>query len=161
MTEPLGQIVQSGCGVALTGDIPEPSGHNPQSCATSTGEVGPVTRCGPFQPDHSMIVNCCPWSLTEPQLAPVLPEREEMLPCTCCPHLSPWQPLPLQVLQSGGLSPLHCPALPEGSPGRQPPAWAGVHRCSPAALSGVHEGISGAKRYHRSHSRSSESPGLC
>lgn len=108
-----------------------------QSCAVSTGEVGPG-NCGPFQPDHSVIVSCFPWPLAGPQLIPVLPEREKLLPCVCCPHLSPWQPLPLQMLQRGGLT--LCTAQHH-----QWDPWAGVHWCFPAALSDIHEGISDAR----------------
>lgn len=48
---------QRGCGVSLTGDTQEPSGHNPVQSALGrpcfSREVGPVrmmmTHCSPFQ----------------------------------------------------------------------------------------------------------------
>lgn len=56
----LEQIVQRGCGVSLTGDIPEGSGHIPVPCALGrpclSREVGADEPCAPLQPDPFWIL---------------------------------------------------------------------------------------------------------
>lgn len=50
----LAQISHGACGVFLTGDIQDPSGHNPVPCTlddTWAGWLDQITHCGFFQPD--------------------------------------------------------------------------------------------------------------
>lgn len=56
---------QRGCGVSLTEDISEPSGHNSVPCAVQQPCLSKtlVTHCGPFQPNpfcDFVIVGTCP-----------------------------------------------------------------------------------------------------